>query len=265
MNRAFYLYWSLAAAALLALGGCGGSNAATRTPAKSTAQWIADGDKLLADGHLDDALAAFDSAVETDPASPQARQRRALAHLRLGNFDKAVEDCDAGLRLDGKLTEAFYTRGEAEKQLGATDKAVADFSRALDRSPDCADILAARAKLYQQMAAADLQQSRKWLDAALKDFDKALKIRPHDATCLLCRAEILLDAGDYQAAIDDCDKALALDPHLAEARSRGPADCLRRETSTRQSPIAPPRSKATAIGWTPMSSAPKPASNGGTK
>ena len=68
------------------------------------------------------------------------------------------------------------------------------------------------------MAAADLQQARKWLDGALKDFDKALKIRPQDSTCLLCRAEILLDAGDYQAAIDDCDKALAIDPHLAEAR-----------------------------------------------
>lgn len=213
----------LAITLLLLPGGCGGGNTATQTPGKSTAQWIADGDKLLADGHLDDALAAFDSAVGGEVASAEARQRRAVAYLRLGKPDKAVEDCDEALRLDGKLTDAYYTRGEAEKQLGATDKAAADFSRALDRSPERADILAARAKLYQQMAAGELDPqagaaTRKWLDDALKDFDKALKIRPRDATCLLCRAEILLDTGDYQAAIDDCDKALAIDQHAVEAR-----------------------------------------------
>jgi tetratricopeptide (TPR) repeat protein len=218
MKRTSYFYWSLAATALLLSGGCFGRNAATRTPGKSSAQWIADGDKLLADAKLEDALAAFDSAVDTDPDSAQARQRRAVAYVRLGKPDRAVEDCDAALKLDGKLTDAHYTRGEAQKQLGATDKAVADFSRALDRSPDRADILAARAKLYQQMAAADNQQARKWLDLALKDFDKALKIQPRDAASLLCRAELLLDAGDYQPAIDDCDKALAIDQHLREAR-----------------------------------------------
>ena len=68
------------------------------------------------------------------------------------------------------------------------------------------------------MAAADRQQSRKLFDDALKDFDKALKNRPSDTTCLQCRAEILLDTGDYQAAIDDCDKALAIDHQSAEAR-----------------------------------------------
>ena len=141
-NRACFCCWLLVASALLHQGGCGGSNAANRTSAKTTAQWIADGDKLLADAQLADALAAFDSAVDADPASAEARQRLALAYLRLGKPDKAVDDCDAALRQDAKLTDAYYTRGEAEKQLGTTDKAAADLQCAWTGAPTGpADIL----------------------------------------------------------------------------------------------------------------------------
>ena len=221
MNRAYLCYCVLAvAAAALALGGCSGSPTVTPPQGKSAAEWISEGDKRLAEKHWDDALADFDSAVDSDSDSAEARERRGLAYLRLGKLDKAVNDCSAALKVNGKLTDAYFVRGQAEQRLGASDKAAADFSAALDTNPDRADILTARAALYQQIAAAaiDREQARKWLDGALKDFEIALKAQPRDAASLVRRAEIYLDTGDYLPAIDDCDKALEIDPRLPAAR-----------------------------------------------
>src|SRR5580704_5819262 len=111
MKRTSYCYWILAAAVALALNGCSGGTPATATPGKPAAEWISEGDKLLADNRLDDALAAFDSAVDSDSGSAEALQRRGLAYLRLDKLDKAIDDCNAALKINGKLADGFYTRG----------------------------------------------------------------------------------------------------------------------------------------------------------
>ena len=143
-----------------------------------------------------------------------------MAYLRLGKLERAIDDCNAALRLNGKLADAYFVRGQAEKQSGDAAKAAADFSEALENSPDRADVLTARAALYQQMAGTgvDREQARKRLDTALKDLEKALRAQPRDTTSLVCRAEICFDIGDYQSAIEDCDKALDNDSHLSSAR-----------------------------------------------
>jgi tetratricopeptide (TPR) repeat protein len=181
---------------------------------------MAEGDKALADGRAEDALAAFDGSVEKDPLSAQARQRRGQANLLLHKFDKAVDDCTAALKSNPKLVDAYFTRGQAQKSLGEAKRALDDFSDALDQTPDRADIRAARGTLYQQMAEADANREsmRKTLDSALKDFEKVLRLNPRDTASLLRRAEINLDRGDSQAAIDDCNKALEIDPGSTAAR-----------------------------------------------
>ena len=142
----------LLAALALTLNGCSGSSTADPPPGKSAAELISAGDKLLADGKLDDALAAFDGAVDSSSDSGAGAQRRGLAYLRLGKLERAIDDCNAALRLNGKLADAYLVRGQAEKQSGDAAKAAADFSEALENSPDRADVLTARLRSYQQMA-----------------------------------------------------------------------------------------------------------------
>ena len=226
MNRAWY--WLppatllLLAAVVLRLSGCGGTSPGITTGAKTAAECLAVGETALADGKLDAALAAFDSAVEKDPDSAEAHERRAQAYLRQHNFDKAIADCEEALRINGKLAAAYFTRGQAEMSLGAGQvaRALEDFSKALDLKSDKVEYLTARGTLYQQMADAGAapEQVAKWLDAAVKDFDRALKIDGRNTTCLMRRAAIYLELGDHQAAIEDSDKALDVAPNLAAAR-----------------------------------------------
>jgi tetratricopeptide (TPR) repeat protein len=209
------------AAAALALGGCSGTTSATPTAGKPVAELISEGDKALAAGNINEALGFYDDAVGKESDSAQARERRARAYVRLGKFEKAVDDCNAALKLNAKLADAYLTRARAENNQDELSKALDDLSKALDQNPDRADVYVARGTLYQRMAEADVdsEESHKRLDAALKDFDKAVKLNDHDSASLVRRAEINLALGDYQSAIDDCTNALLVDPKLAAART----------------------------------------------
>ena len=218
MNR--FCWWLPAIVVLWTLIGCRPSPVTAPTGGKSVAEWIAEGDAALAAGRLDDALAAYNSAVDKDSDSPQAHQRRGNLYLRLGKFDQAIYDCNEALKINGKLADAYFTRGQAQQGQGETKRAIDDFSKAIDLDSDRADIRAARGTLYQQLAEAGVgsEPPAKLLENALNDFDRALKLDAGNAGCRMRRAEILLDTGDYQAAVDDCDKLLAVDPDLAAAR-----------------------------------------------
>ncbi len=55
------------------------------------------------------------------------------------------------------------------------------------------------------------------LDAAIKDYDKAIAIDPSDAQYFYNRGTAYLDKRDHNWAIRDFDKAIALDPKKTEA------------------------------------------------
>ena len=212
-------YWLLAAAPFV-FAGCGGTPPAAPTAGKSAAEMISTGEKSLAGGDFNEALGHFDDAVAKEPDSARARECRARAYVRLGKLEKAIEDCNAALKINAKLADAYVTRAQAERNQNELAKALEDLSKALDQNPDRTDVLTARGTLYQQMAEADSdgEQSRKRLDSAVKDFDRALKLNDRNAAILVRRAEIVLALGDYQAAIDDCTKTLEIDPKFVAAR-----------------------------------------------
>lgn len=69
--------------------------------------------------------------------------------------------------------------------------------------------------------------SEKNLNAALKDFNKAIKIDVDCEPAYFGRATIYCTIGDYQRAIQDFDKVIALDPYYPDTYScRGGAHIM---------------------------------------
>jgi tetratricopeptide (TPR) repeat protein len=201
---------------LLGLAGCIGSSKASTTGAK-LAELIESGNAALAGGKPDEALAAFQSAVEAQPESAPAHERRAAAYLQLKKFEQAKNDCTAALKIDGKLAAAYFTRGLAEREMDDAEKAIDDFSNALDNGPEKAEILAARGATYHILAKAVVKSdaAAKILEKALKDFDRAVKFAPQQAEYHVQRGAVCLDLGDYEGAVTDCELPPAADPKLA--------------------------------------------------
>jgi tetratricopeptide (TPR) repeat protein len=209
-------YWPLA---ILALGltGCSGSSTASTPGGKSAAELIESGNAALGQGEFDEALADFNSALDVQPDSARAHERRAATYLQMKKFEQALNDCRAALRIDGKLAPAYFTQGLVERDLGYAERAIEDFTKALDNGLEQVEVLTARGEVYHSVANASLRsdEAAKALEKALKDFDRAVKLAPRQAECRMQRAAVCLDLGDYDNAVADCDAALAAEPKLA--------------------------------------------------
>jgi tetratricopeptide (TPR) repeat protein len=217
-------YWPLMLL-LLGLAGCSGAPAASTTRDKS-AESIENGNAALARHEFDRALEEFTAAVDAQPDSALALERRAATYLHMKKFDSALIDCNNALKIDNKLAAAYIVRGEVETGHGDKEKAIDDFTKALEYGGERADVLTERGTIYysQSKTCRVPDEAAKILQTAMKDFERAVKIDPNRAGARLQRALARLDSGDYSGAVADCDAAIQSDPNLVDAyvaRARG--------------------------------------------
>jgi len=119
-----------------------------------------------------DRLADLDKAINSDSGNADARFRRSLIHLHLGNNDKAVEDCTEAIKL---ASEYFLIRGAAYLNKGDCDQAIRDFTKAIELDPENGDAYSFRGVAYLRSGAEE---------KALDDHGRASEIDPeHDDLC----------------------------------------------------------------------------------
>ena len=134
--------------------------------------WALRGDCLNAQGHRDDALAAYHRALALQPDFPDVQLQAATIYRIQGRYDRVLATLDrlqeglGGLEIPA---EAEMLRGIAMRQLGQNLEARRCFARAATKDPSAAD--------------------------------------PHLHIASLC-----LDQGDLQAARDSVRVAMQLDP-----------------------------------------------------
>jgi MtfA peptidase len=167
----------------------------------TTDAYFTEGIWLMSERRYDDAVAAFDKAIEMAPRDTEALIHRALALIKAGQFERGIEgatsaiglddndamawrvratgylaiaqygraraDCRRAIELDGKNGEAFRLRGLALAGLGELKEALNDFGRAIHFDADLADTLRARAQTYERLGQFDKAQA---------DREKAMRL-----------------------------------------------------------------------------------------
>jgi tetratricopeptide (TPR) repeat protein len=207
----------------------------------------------LAQAHLDrgralvrlerfeEAFAAFERAVETDPRNPAIYISRGIARELRRDFSGALEDYDFAIKLAPGDPVAYRNRGDAHAALDEFEAALNDYTRAIKLQPNAAaPTYRSRAGLHLRRndfgaaiadytRALDLEPDLETLQlravaneaagdvvAALGDYKKAINHAP--SVGLLCeRAELYERQGSHEAAADDYSKALKIDPRSIQA------------------------------------------------
>lgn len=82
---------------------------------------------------LEDALADFSAAIDTDPSSALSFNSRALLLERLGQPAAALADHDAAVALDARDAGYIKSRGLCARALGQYEAAARDFTRWVGR------------------------------------------------------------------------------------------------------------------------------------
>jgi tetratricopeptide (TPR) repeat protein/predicted aspartyl protease len=177
---------------------------------KSPAFLLQRAEAYLRTGRTALGAADLNRAVELDPGNVLARIQRARLRASIAERDAALADLDAAARaLVGPLNERIAI-GQIYTGLAAYDRAVAQYDLWLAAHPEDAH----RAEALNGRCWARALWGRE-LDKALADCNAALKLRKADPQMLDSRGLVHLRLKQYDAAIADYDEALRAAPKLA--------------------------------------------------
>ncbi|PWJ41857.1 tetratricopeptide repeat protein [Sediminitomix flava] len=87
-----------------------------------------------------DALEAFDEAIEKNQNSALFYNNRAVAHIRLQNYEQAIADVNKAIEIDNQLAEAYLNRGIALEASSEDAQACDDWQKALALGLSQADV-----------------------------------------------------------------------------------------------------------------------------
>lgn len=154
--------------------------------------------------------------LRVDTAGVRAfwRQYRAATRARLdGRLDEAVVAYEAALEFDDRHEDALYYLGNVEMERGANDRAAAAWRRLLAVNPNSARAYHQLGNLSFCRGGADGPD----LDRAEGYYRKALALNKEETAPVLRLGEIALFRGDLAAAADHLSDVLATHPRSREA------------------------------------------------
>lgn len=208
-------------------GGWGAPASPTVTPAVSVpalnrtdlpedaAQCLARGNSCLQSGRVEEALRAYDRAIELNPDQLESHFNRGNVLLRLQRQSEALAAFERAIAISPELAMAHYNRATLLSAAGRVDEARRGYQRTLELDPN---FMQARFNLGTLLLAqGDLPQALACMDAVIAHAPKVPQAH-------LTRGAALLKMKRLPEAIQSLDRALALNAQYPEALSnRGSA------------------------------------------
>ncbi len=98
---------------------------------------VEEGNRLLREGKLKEALAAYQRAAKQLPDEPGVQYNLGIAHYKLGQYEKARDALAAASLAQGRelRSKAFYNLGNAQFELKKYKEAAAAYTRTLQLDP----------------------------------------------------------------------------------------------------------------------------------
>ena len=173
--------------------------------------WNTLGAGLYRLGCFDDALGAFEEAIELDRDLVEPYHQRSLVQIEQGRYDEAIRSCTEAIRMDRAHAKAFNNRGLAYMELGYLDLALADLNEALRLDERLPNAYLNRGVTYNACGR---------FAEALQDFERGYLLNDRAAHIWLPWGLALIGVEDYRAALDKLSKAVIFNPVSGIARAR---------------------------------------------
>jgi len=161
------------------------------------------GEALSQKRDYDNAIAAFNSAVEADPDNIRIVEARAIAHQRKGQDDLAMADYNLALQKRPTYGAAYNDRGTLYMRKRALQSALDDFNLAVKFTPNLYVARTNRARILTM---------NKDFDGALADFAEAQRIDPNAVNTAIYRCRTYTAMGKLDDALADCNGAIEKQP-----------------------------------------------------
>jgi len=187
-----------------------------------------EGMKLLEDGKFEEALDLFEKMLDLGE-NPEIYYNIGYIKTVKGDYAAGIDAFRKATQLDRYFAKAFEAMGRAYKALGRTEESTKSMKKAadiymgnqkeeqaegvlneiLEQNPDTINVYNTLGVLYRKRG--DYQ-------AALEQYEKALKIHPDQPKVYYNVGRLHVDLKDLEQAKLSFEKALVLDPDFKEAR-----------------------------------------------
>ncbi len=134
------------------------------------------------------------TACEDPPDPAKIHRVKASEHMVKKDFKQAVAEYELSLAADPKQEKVWEKKAFAHMQVGETDKALESLQKLLEFRTDPA----AKAEVYSSMANLYMTSGR--AEQAEQQFNEVLKINPKDESALGWLAEIYAQRGGARSA-----------------------------------------------------------------
>ena len=170
--------------------------------------WYNKGVTLGELGRQEEALDAYNKAIEIDPQDASAWYNKGVILGELGRQEEALDAYNKAIEIDPQYARAWYNKGVALGELGRHEEALDAFNKAIEIDPQYA-----RAWYNKGVALGILGRYEEVLDA----FNKAIEIDPQDARAFTNLAEAYFNLGDPEQASSKVNQAIKLNSKLTSA------------------------------------------------
>jgi superkiller protein 3 len=179
-------------------------SSATSAEENTSAYWTAQGDELNAQYKFDDAIQAYDQALEINASHIAALVGKGEALWNVGRYNESLKSFDEVINLSPYYVRAWVGKGVAFHGLGNFNESRRSYDKALEIDPKYAMAWNDKAwLLYKQ----DMYQE------AVDYSDRAIEILNRNlAATIDTKAVALEKLGKNDEALKWIDKALELDP-----------------------------------------------------
>ena len=110
-----------------------------------------EGTDLLQQPHYENAIRAFDKAIQLDPSFSVAYYSRGYAYGELGQHERAIQDFDKAIQLDPGYVPAYNNRGSLYGKMRQYERAIQDFDRTIQLHPSYAAAYGNRGYAYGEL------------------------------------------------------------------------------------------------------------------
>ena len=175
------------------------------------AEWWCNYGILLNEEHrYDDAIAAYDKAIEINPDFANSYWNKSHTFWLAQRYEEAEASALKGTELDPKVAEAWLNLGTAQVKLDKKEEAIKSWEKVLGINPDFVFALNNMGNVLRELGQ---------LEAAIEKCRRALELDPEFAQAMNNLATALLDKGEFEEAEEWYRKAILRQPDYVEAHN----------------------------------------------
>jgi len=161
------------------------------------------GVELQEAGRFNEAIKAYDEAIQLGSNYLLAYNNRGAAYAALKQYERAIPDFDRAIELNPKYAEAYCNRGAAFGALKQYERAIRDLDKAIELDPKYARAYNNLAWLLATAEERSIRNGRRAVELALKACELS---ECQDAYLLGTLAAAYARNGDFVKAIEWQDK-----------------------------------------------------------